>query len=106
MTRSRFNLHVEERINDIKSSLLTKGVEYAFTDNVFHNFETAARALDTSPAMALLGMYIKHYVSVLDLANGKKPLVEPVIREKIGDMINYLILLEAMLIEQSDELPF
>jgi hypothetical protein len=48
---------------------------------------------------SLLGMLSKHLVSVLDLISNRTPPTKHLIDEKIGDTINYLILLEAVLIE-------
>ena len=47
-------------------------------------------------AEALWGMNSKHIVSVIDMVEGKLPINERNINEKIGDSINYLILLEAI----------
>ena len=43
-------------------------------------------------------MLLKHWVSVRDLCRQENPPV-PLINEKLGDAINYLILLEAVLKE-------
>jgi len=45
-------------------------------------------------------MMVKHLVSVFDLIEGRIPTSQEMIDEKIGDMINYLILLEAVLKEK------
>ena len=52
-----------------------------------------------SPETALIGMWTKHVVSIMDICDNIENKVPPVeiIEEKIGDAINYLILLEAML---------
>ena len=42
----------------------------------------------------------KHLVSVMDLVHGKLKSEPVMVDEKIGDMINYLILLEAVLKEE------
>ena len=60
--------------------------------------------LGGSREKALIGMLAKHLVSVLDMVDsfGKEDLpTTSFIDEKIGDSINYLILLEAMLKEDS-----
>ena len=109
MTREQFNQVVENRIHLIKQSLGTKAGEYASDQSAFHNFQCAARVLGTTPTKALVGMYVKHHVSVMDFVEGNKEPQPHLVAEKIGDMINYLILLEAMLYEEYDryqELPF
>lgn len=91
---------VEDRIEQIRTILSEKGREYATSTDRFHNFRVAARILDTTPECALLGMMIKHIVSVLDLIDSTDELNIEMIDEKIGDTINYLILLEGLLRER------
>jgi len=92
-----FNEVLNARLKKIKEVLGSKAIEYA-TDDRMHNFHVAARIANTTREKALFGMMLKHIVSVLDLIEGRN--VTPgSINEKIGDTINYLILLEAMLIE-------
>lgn len=104
MNRDEFNKVINRRLSDINHTLVLKGAEYAEDNNVFHNFDRAAAVLNTHRTQALWGMYIKHHVSVDDMVNCRRGFDEPIVREKIGDMINYLILLEAMLTE--DAVPF
>jgi len=56
---------------------------------------------DETPERALWGMAKKHLVSVTDLIHGRAEVTPERIDEKIGDMINYLILLEGLLIKKS-----
>ena len=96
-----FNDIVENRINKIRSVLAKKAQEYASDKSRFHNFEVAGRRIDCTPERALLGMMVKHEVSVMDLVNwiefNPEKLTFEIIDEKICDNINYLILLEGML---------
>lgn len=80
--------------------LVEKAKEYATSDRL-HNFRTAAELTDSSMADALLGMMLKHTISIYDLCNekvyvAKKRPIE-LWNEKITDHINYLILLLAVL---------
>lgn len=102
MDRKLFNNIVESRISDIKSKLASKGAEYSKEDNVFSNFESAARMLGTNRFQALRGMLVKHLVSVDDIINriDNEIPADTMIQEKIGDIINYYILLEAMLYDE------
>jgi hypothetical protein len=103
MTREDFSSRVEKRIDIIRQSLLRKHKEYATDDNVFRNFEEAAEgiSLHSSPEEVLWSYMTKHLVSLKDIVieGGAKP---QVVSEKIGDVINYLILLEAMLNKNDD----
>lgn len=100
MTNEEFNEVVEYRIGRIREVLQKKAKEYA-TDDRLHNFKIAARILNTTPEKALLGMAMKHAVSVLDLIEGRN-LEQHIIDEKCGDLINYVILLEAMLLKKCE----
>ena len=100
MNITEFNDLIDNRCVEIKKVLASKGEEYSMSGDRLHNFNVAARLKNTTREDALWGMLIKHEVSVLDMihnlqfANRELP-TEAYINEKIGDFINYLILLEA-----------
>ena len=102
MLPKKFDEVVEYRCNEIKRILCKKSKEYATKTDRMHNFNVAAAVLQKTREEALLGMATKHIVSIFDIVHnvglGKYPSVEAV-EEKIGDAINYFILLEAMLKE-------
>lgn len=99
MLSNDFDQIVDSRVRKIVSTLASKGEEYASEDRLY-NFKCAASITNTSPEQALLGMLSKHLVSVLDLISGKLENTGAMVNEKIGDSINYLILLEALLTER------
>lgn len=87
--------------------LVVKGAEYSRDDNRLYNFDSAARKRNNHPIEALLGMKVKHDVSVDDLCAASiegRYLKEEVVLEKIGDSINYLLLLAAMLMRENAKL--
>jgi hypothetical protein len=101
MTGEQFDLLVKERCEKIISTLSEKGKEYRRNDNPFHNFDRVAERRKIEPATALYGMYMKHEQSVNDIVDdleteGIIPSKE-MLEEKIGDAINYLILLEGII---------
>lgn len=103
MTSEQFNEVLQCRVGQIYATLASKGKEYGREDRL-HNFKDAANMNDQTPERALWGMLTKHIVSVKDIINDLEtqaflPKVE-LIEEKIGDSINYLILLEALLKER------
>lgn len=105
MTPQNFDKLVERRVELIKSVLKSKAGEYASSKDRLHNFQRAANMLGVTREKALVGMWAKHIVSVLDIVDGfdiKKP-TEELINEKIGDSICYLVLLEAILKEDSEK---
>lgn len=83
-----------------------KGEEYSREGDRLWNFKRAAAKQGNTPAEALMGMKVKHDVSVDDMVDMLKRGVVPskdMVAEKIGDSINYLLLLEG-LIEEAREL--
>lgn len=105
MTEQQFEKHVDERIEKIIEVLQIKVKEYSKNDNPFHNFDRAAAMNGCTPERALMGMLAKHQISVLDLVDdidqGKLP-SDALVSEKIGDHINYLILLEGLIYRRLD----
>ena len=102
MNNTEFEKILDTRIKAIRETLAGKAKEYASADRLY-NFKRAAEIDQTTPENALKGMWLKHVVSVLDLISGKLELSEKTINEKLGDSINYLILLEAVLKEKLEK---
>ena len=98
-----FNGIIENRIEAIRWVLSKKEKEYAFNGDRFHNFRVAARMDNTTLEKALKGMMLKHEVSVDDMIHGRCEITLDLIEKKIGDNINYLILLEGILREKLDD---
>ena len=101
MNTEQFENILQNRLKKIESILSAKAQEYAKGDRLY-NFKRASEIQRCSPERALLGMMMKHLVSVIDLVEAREQGHLPgigLIDEKIGDSINYLILLEAMLKE-------
>ena len=98
MTDHQFTEILSARIQSIIDTLGSKAKEYAIGDRLY-NFKRAAEIQRTTPAKALAGMWMKHVVSVIDLIEGSTEPTEERVNEKIGDAINYMILLEAVFAE-------
>jgi len=96
MNRNDFDRLVVRRCEKSKKVLAGKASEYASTDDRFHNFHVAAAAKGETPEEALWGMYMKHFVSVQDMVQSDATPTQAWIDEKIGDSINYHILLEGL----------
>jgi hypothetical protein len=105
MNTERFEECLNNRIEKCKAVLLKKADEYA-TDDRLHNFKVAAELQGVNPLTALSGMMAKHTVSVYDLIreteSGDRPPLD-MWDEKIGDSINYLLLLDAAVRELYSE---
>lgn len=103
ITEAQFDNLVDKRCVKIVSTLTVKGKEYRRNNDPLHNFRVAAKVGNTTEEKALWGFATKHYVSFLDMLNdieqGNLP-TESYVDEKIGDLINYLILCEASIKEK------
>lgn len=102
MTDTDFNAIVHARSAKIVKILASKAKEYARGDRL-SNFKKAAAAMGTTPERACLGFWMKHVISIADLVNdldAGKVAGEEMWQEKIGDAINYLVLLEAIVSER------
>jgi len=109
MIPQRFNEIVKRRLQLIDETLGFKGQEYAGgQEDRLHNFKLGAEIQQITPAECLRGYWTKHVVSILDIitliARGKKLPSPAVVDEKIGDAINYLILLEGVIEDARQEL--
>jgi len=98
-----FNEIMEKRIKLIRKVLQEKQQEYASCDDKLYNFKRQSAILNVIPEKALLGNMTKHLASILDIVDKIDKNVLPsneMLEEKIGDLVNYLILLEAMIKER------
>ena len=106
MEVEHFDQILEDRIRKIRLSLLIKGKEYRRNNDPLHNFNRGAKLSGQSREKVLWGFALKHHVSFLDMLDdmdaGKFPKIETV-DEKIGDLINYLILCEASIKDKIKE---
>lgn len=101
MRVEEFKVLLQARLDSIVDTLYKKQDEYASDHDVLFNFKTAARIRNRLPQEALFDMAVKHLVAVIDLVDGKLQATDRAINEHLGDMINYLILLEATLKDRS-----
>lgn len=104
MDNATFSSLLKERLIKITKTLASKGEEYSDETDRLYNFKRAAMMDEgETPERALKGMWKKHLVSVFDIIDDLDYEVLPseeLLNEKIGDSINYLILLEALIKER------
>lgn len=96
MNHEDFDKLSDRRLFLAKETLCKKAKEYAPDQDKLHNFKAAAELLDCTPAQALLGFMAKHIISVTDIVRSGATPTKEMVDEKLGDCINYLILLEAI----------
>ena len=109
MNNEQFQQILERRICLIRSVLSNKAKEYSSDQDRLHNFKVASQLESTpeTPEKSLWGMMKKHTVSIIDIIDGtmRGEYPTPDMRdEKLGDAINYLLLLEALLAEHDDDM--
>ena len=97
-----FNLLKESSEKVLKD----KATEYASDKSRYHNFEVAADLTDETPEKALIGMMLKHVVSVQDIINNASYIKTDYFIEKFGDTYNYCLLLMGMLKGDADPTKF
>ena len=96
MTSQEFDKIVDERIEYIRNSLQRKAKEYNLEEDRLSVFKRAASIQHQTPSQALLGMLTKHIVSIYDYVETDADFTDEIASEKIGDALNYLILLYAL----------
>jgi hypothetical protein len=100
MDQTTFESIVEEQIARCVDTLLVKGAEYA-TDDRLHNLRVSAALERTTMEAALAGMLAKHTVSIFDMCTSKREFTLAQWNEKIGDHINYLLILAAIVRDEN-----
>jgi hypothetical protein len=98
--RSEFRQLLHQEFARCESTLFKKSDEYASDSSALHNFNTAASLTGETPEQALGGMMVKHTVSIFDMIReGAESFTIEQWDEKIGDHVNYLMLLKAIVVE-------
>jgi len=98
MKSEEFNQLFENAVAQERVTLGVKREEYAGGHDRLENFHTGSEITGLTPMQTLWGYLAKHLASVRDIVNGKVVSRE-VLREKIGDSRNYLVLLEALVLD-------
>ena len=103
MTSDDFKKVLQNRMNQTGNILAMKAKEYASGIDRLHNFKRAAAMQGITPEKALVGMFTKHMVSIMDMVDDlsyDRHSCMETWSEKLGDAINYLILLEGLIVER------
>ena len=102
--QDKYTESIMQMIDYCKQVLVEKHKEYAPGEtraDHYHNFQHAARLMEVTPQQALAGMMVKHTVSIYDMIREAKSEPLEKWREKIGDNINYLLILWALVNDES-----
>lgn len=105
MNTFEFSEVFRRRVKLMGEVLDKKATEYARGDRL-SNFKKIAKCLGTTPESACLNLMMKHFVCVMEIVGDLESKVEsekptiPYLDEKLGDLMNYMVLLEALLFER------
>ena len=95
MTNKDFLETIEERHRQCLSTLEFKSSIYASDNDRLSNFKDVAAMNNVSSQEALWGMVSKHIVAVKNQTKSGHIPTKKWIKEYLGDIINYMYLLEA-----------
>lgn len=103
MRSEEFNEILQNRIATSVGTLVKKAGEYAEGEDRLHAFRRAAALRGQSMREALGGMMLKHTVSIYDMIDHPEiDYPQEVWDEKLGDHINYLFLLDAVIWDEKN----
>lgn len=102
MNHEQFKKIVADRMNICMATLIDKGAEYASDTDRLHNFKVAAAIDNEEPVESLWGMFKKHLVSIIDMKNNPDTATKALMDAKLTDAHNYLLLMEAVLVERNN----
>lgn len=96
MNRGEFNNSVNNTLKRCENTLVKKNKEYAPNDDPLNNFREGSEMSGMSMEQVLFMYCLKHLVSLRDIVFEKVPSNTELLREKTGDIINYMVLLNAI----------
>jgi len=97
-----FQAILEYCFDEEKKLIGVKAEDYARDGDRLANFKSGAAFTGLSPRQTLWGYLAKHLSSVKEIVDGKN-VSRSILREKIGDARNYLLLLEALVLEEINQ---
>ncbi len=104
MKPQTFNKLVISRLSHCEQTLCDKGEEYSRNGDRLWNFKVAGKMTGDTPEKALLGMLLKHWVSVIDMVESEGIISDKMLDDKIDDSVNYMLLLNGLLVERNQNL--
>lgn len=100
MAPNAFEESIKAQVDHCLELLVDKGREYAPGVDRLAAFKKAAALQNCSQAQAAFGMLAKHLVSVADMIESGEKYSGIRWDEKIGDSINYLLIIRAIIEEE------
>jgi len=103
MTDEQFLIEIERAYLRSKSLLTKKAKEYSRGGDRLGHFHRAAAAQSILPTEALMGMAMKHIISIADMVKNPLDYTTGQWHEKLDDLRNYTFLLDALLVDLKEE---
>jgi len=100
ITNEYFEVLLDDFLIKVKKTLSNKSKEYSYNKDKLHNFRIASNLNQESLKKSLWGMATKHLVSIMDIVNDRIKPDKNILSEKCLDMVNYIILLYAIVFEE------
>ena len=97
MNTEEFNKIVEEFLEKTKATLIKKEDEYSLGEDRFAFFKREAQIANVTPEKALYFCMLKHITSFIDMINTGDKYSQELWFDKLGDIVNYCILLYGLL---------
>ncbi len=101
MDHDGFRKHVEDQLSYCREILENKAIDYATDSDRLNNFKKGANLSGKTPTEVCTGLMLKQIVAIYDYTQKNEKSYKKW-EEKITDTINYLLLLNAILIERED----
>lgn len=111
MNQAQFDSVVKQTIDSIAALLRVKGGEYAGSADRLANFKRGAALTGTTPLQVAFIYASKHYDSLANfvrrMADGSQLEMSEPIEGRLDDLINYCILMKAIIKEEGEvKIPF
>jgi hypothetical protein len=96
MLKKDFDILVNKRLTECKKVLISKASDYASDDDRLANFKRGAALVNLTPKQYAQALVTKHIVAIADKVISDEVMTPAFVTEKMGDVINYMLLLEAL----------
>lgn len=103
MNREVLRSVIESFAEDRMELLFEKNAGYNKETDGLRNFKVAGELQHETPEQALWGMAVKHVVSLSDMIESGETFSDDLWDEKVGDLLNFLLLLRALLVDLKSE---
>ena len=96
VTGEEFERYFEARVQKCRETLIQKAKEYASDSDKMRNFNVVGRMLNIPPEQVAFHFMMKHFESLYEIIFNEREVSEQMWDEKVGDLLNYWFLIDAM----------